>query len=183
MIGTFSSGNASRQCGICDKGWTTQGEGCSSCTVKVQSTDLTKDYAIIASFGVVLNGTSLREIHDMELGVSGSGKAVLSILIKKDMSEAFHISMGDVDVTKVSPAGHRALLVNVTTTFKVPMSGNATEEERDAAFQNAILEGDSAIVEISKNADRALQRTTKTTNSHAEVLKVACKNYALVFFR
>lgn len=169
MLGTFSEGNGSRQCAICDQGWTTYGEGHSSCMVRVHSTDLSKDYAIIASFAVLLNGTSLEEISDMEPGVNGSGVAVLSILIRKDMSEAFNISMGDIAVTDVSTVGHRVLLVNVTTTFKVPVPDTATEEERDAALHNAMLDGDSAIWEIATNADRALQRTTKATNSHAEV--------------
>ncbi|GMH32813.1 hypothetical protein BSKO_00647 [Bryopsis sp. KO-2023] len=171
MIGTYSKGSGSEQCDICSKDWTTHGEGQSSCLVHVRKTDLSKHYAIIASFGVFLNGTSLEEISSLEPGVSGPGVAVLSILIKKDVSEAFNISIGDVDVTDVSQVGQRTLLVNVTTTFKVPMPMNATEEEQNAVMQNALLEGDSAIWEIVKDADRALQRTTKATNAHAKVTR------------
>lgn len=169
MLGTFSAGNGSEQCTICENGWTTHEEGRSSCMVRVRSTDLSKDYAIIASFAVLLNGTSLEEISDIERGVDGSGVAVLSILIRKDMSEAFNISMGDIAVTDVSSVGHRMLLVNVTTTFKVPVPDTATEEEREAALENAMLDGDNAIQEIVTNPDRALQRTTKATKAHAEV--------------
>ena len=63
MIGSAANQRGSRYCQLCPDGYTTFAEGAAHCTVPVESTDLSRYYAVIASFDVVLNGTSLEEIE------------------------------------------------------------------------------------------------------------------------
>lgn len=46
-----------------------------------QGTDLSSRYAVIVSFGVLLNGTALNEIA-ARVGVNGSSEAVLDTLVR-----------------------------------------------------------------------------------------------------
>lgn len=94
---------------------------------------------------------------------------VLKTLIRTDMADALNISVGDVAVTKVSPYGDRALLVNVDTTFKVDVDESAEPEEVDAQVAMARLRGDHAVYKVQTDPDGVLRRTTQATHSHAHM--------------
>lgn len=69
MIGSAANKEGSEYCQLCPEGYMTDREGAAHCTVSVRSTDLRTSYAIIASFGVVLNGTSLEEVERLGTGL------------------------------------------------------------------------------------------------------------------
>eukprot|EP00210_Caulerpa_lentillifera_P001894 g1822.t1 len=169
MIGSAANKQGSEYCQLCPDRYMTDREGSAHCTVSIKSTDLSTSYAIIASFGVVLNGTSLEEVERLGTGVRASGIIVLKTLIRTDMADALNISVGDVAVTGVTPYGKRALLVNVDTTFKIDVDESAEPEEVDAKVALARLKGDHAVAKVQNDPDGVLRRTTKATHSHAHV--------------
>lgn len=173
MIGTYASEYGSQSCSVCDEGWMTAGDGHAACTVKLRSTDLSKEYAIIVSLAVLLNGTSLDEISQaragLSSGVNASGVAVLELSIRADLAGVFNISMADVSVTDVTAVGHRRLQVSILSTVKVDECVNATQEQCEAAFHVAASEADTTINKIATDPDSYLQRTIQATNSQPQV--------------
>lgn len=65
LFGSAAVGEGSEYCELCPEGYITQSEGSAHCTVLIESTDLRRYYAVIVSFGVVLNGTTLEEIDQL----------------------------------------------------------------------------------------------------------------------
>jgi len=63
MFGSVAARPGSRYCELCPDGYITEKEGSAHCTVPVKFTDLRRYYAVIASFVVVLNGTTLEEVE------------------------------------------------------------------------------------------------------------------------
>ncbi|CAD7704232.1 unnamed protein product [Ostreobium quekettii] len=178
ILGTYTSETASQYCKVCEEGWMTDGDMRDNCTVKLLPTDLSREYAIIVSLGVILNGSSLDEIQTLKTGlisgVNASGVAVLELSIRADMAGVFNISMGDVFVTHITDmpdVGHRRLLLNVSSTVKVDDSRcvSGTKEECEAAFNLAEHKADDKLIEVQNNPDAYLQRTIQATNSQRQV--------------
>ncbi len=63
MLSTPLTLQGSRLCFMCPENMTNLEDGSTACSVPVQpGTNLTMRYAVIVSFGVYLNGTTLEEI-------------------------------------------------------------------------------------------------------------------------
>ena len=65
MFGSATNRRGSQYCHLCPEGYMTERDGSAHCTVLIESTDLRRHYAVIASFDVLLDGTSLEEIEDL----------------------------------------------------------------------------------------------------------------------
>lgn len=97
--GTYSSGPNARACQLCPANMTTPGSGGESCSVALNTTDLSRDYAVVVQLSVAflvntsdINGVSLRTALD------GTAEAVVAYLIRMDTATVFGISIGDVAV-------------------------------------------------------------------------------------
>jgi len=175
MFGSAANKPGSQYCELCPDGYITDKEGAAHCTVPVKFTDLRRYYAVIASFRVVLNGTSLQEIERLGKSVHASGVVVLKMLVRTDMADALNISVGDVAVTSVTPVGRHALSIYVDTTFKVEVPADADPEEVDREVKATMLKGDDAVREFANNPDRVLKRTTRATHARANVNRDSAK--------
>ncbi|KAK9803015.1 hypothetical protein WJX72_000035 [[Myrmecia] bisecta] len=161
IIGTYSPYQGSRLCTMCPDNMTNHEDGSSNCAIPVQpGTNLTIRYAVIISFGVFFNGTTLDEIAT-RVGVNATSEAVLEHLIRADTANAFNISQGDVEVTGISQVARRLLYVNVTATLGVDVPPGASEDDIKTALEVANLSADDPIAMLSKNPDKFFGRTTK----------------------
>lgn len=196
IFGSAANQVGSLYCQLCPEGYMTEKEGAAHCTVPVESTDLHQYYAVILSFSVLLNGTSLEEIESLGtctqpfflkkfnwivLAVHAPGIVVLEILVRTDVADAMNISVGDVAVTNISPVGRHALSIELDTTFKAEISKDAQPEEVDRGLKQTILRGDENVERLVNDPDRAFHRTTSSTNSHAQANFLIILSFESVF--
>ncbi|KAK9837118.1 hypothetical protein WJX81_003998 [Elliptochloris bilobata] len=168
IIGTHAPRVGSRLCLMCPENATNLEDGSDACTVAVQpGTNLTTRYAVIVSFGVFLNGTSLDDIAP-KVGVNASSRVILERLVRADTASAFNISVGDVKVTGVTQVARRMLYVNVTATLGVDVPPGASADDINAALEVASLSADDPIAMLAANPDRFFGRTTKALDVTAE---------------
>lgn len=126
---------------ICDReGTTTTSEGSTSCDITVtndgsglDSLDGAVDYeyALLLSFGVVLDGALLEAVSRSTTGINGSSEGIVAVLVKSDTATALNVSVGSVQVLGVQQLDSRQLLVNVSAT--VPVAGEVQEQQDGVA--------------------------------------------------
>jgi hypothetical protein len=83
------------------------------------------EYAILLSFGVVLEGTMLEAVTRSTTGINGSSEGIVAVLVASDTASALNVSLGSVQVLAVQQIGSRQLLVNVSATVPVDAEGEA----------------------------------------------------------
>ncbi|KAK9825612.1 hypothetical protein WJX74_010253 [Apatococcus lobatus] len=168
IVGTFGPEEGEELCTMCPKNFTNFEDGSSGCSIPViPGTNLRMRYAVIVSFGVFLNGTSLDSIA-AKVGVNAAPEDVLDHLIKLDTATAFNISEGDVYVSSVTQLSRRVLYVNVTATLGVDVPPGASSDDVTEALDLKNLSADEAIGLLSENPDKFLGRTTKALGVSAE---------------
>jgi hypothetical protein len=96
-------------------------------------------YAILLSFGVVLDGTMLEAVTRSTTGINGSSEGIVAVLVASDTASALNVSLGSVQVLGVQQIGSRQLLVNVSATVPVDAEGEAA-----AATTQDLSAGESA---------------------------------------
>lgn len=80
--GTYSPSSGSQLCLMCPANYTNAADGSASCPSSIPpGTDLAQRYAVIVSFGVYFNGTTLDEIA-RHVGVEASSFQVLAGLVR-----------------------------------------------------------------------------------------------------
>ncbi|DBA75632.1 TPA: hypothetical protein ACH3X2_009068 [Trebouxia sp. C0005] len=168
ITGTYSPSEGSQLCSMCGENTTNLEDGSSSCPVAlVPGASPSYRYAVIVSFGVLLNGTALDDIAS-KAGVNASSEQVLEWLVRADTASAFNISLGDVSVTGVQQVERRILYVNVTATLGVELAPGATPDEVEAAMDLTSLSADDPIGLLSNDPDKFFGRTTKALDVTAE---------------
>ncbi|KAK9917087.1 hypothetical protein WJX75_000778 [Coccomyxa subellipsoidea] len=168
IIGTFAPRMGSKLCVMCPTNTTNLEDGSYDCPVAVlPGGSLAARYAVIVSFGVYLNGTSLDDIAH-KVGVNASSVAILEHLIRSDTASAFNISVGDVNVTGISQVSRRVLYVNVTATLGVDVPPNASADDIKTALEVTNLSADDPIAMLAQNPDKFFGRTTKALDVTAE---------------
>ncbi|CAL8464733.1 g4268 [Coccomyxa elongata] len=168
IIGTYAPWRGSKLCMMCPTNTTNLEDGSYDCPVAVlPGASLAARYAVIVSFGVYLNGTSLEEIA-RKVGVNASSVAILEHLVRADTASAFNISVGDVNVTGISQVSRRVLYVNVTATLGVDVPPNASADDIKTALEVTNLSADDPIAMLAQNPDKFFGRTTKALDVTAE---------------
>jgi hypothetical protein len=79
----------------------------------------TSDVAILLSFGLLLDGTSLEAVSRSLTGINGSSEGIVGVLVRGDTASALNISLGSVQVLAVQQINSRQLLVNVSAALPV----------------------------------------------------------------
>eukprot|EP00879_Flechtneria_rotunda_P014074 GHRR01014704.1.p1 GENE.GHRR01014704.1~~GHRR01014704.1.p1 ORF type:complete len:398 (+),score=116.21 GHRR01014704.1:218-1411(+) len=148
----------------CRDGTTTSSGGARSCDMSVTGTALAgvadaSDYAILVSFGVVVDGAALEAVTRSTTGINGSSEGIVAVLIQGDTATALNVSLGDVQVLGVQQIGTRQLLVNVSATVPVPAEAAAAAATDD-------LSADQLIQRLIDDPNTFL-RTTQTLGAES----------------
>jgi hypothetical protein len=77
------------------------------------------DYAILLSFGVLLEGATLDSVSRATTGINGSSEGIVAVLVQGDTALALNVSLHQVEIVGVRQIGVRQLLVNVSATVPV----------------------------------------------------------------
>ncbi|WIA29687.1 hypothetical protein OEZ86_012169 [Tetradesmus obliquus] len=166
LPGTFAAEAGSLFCNICRDGSTTSSEGATSCDVSlsdggsVLDSQGASEYAILLSFGVVLDGTLLEAVTRSTTGINGSSEGIVAVLVASDTASALNVSLGSVQVLAVQQIGSRQLLVNVSATVPVEAEGEA------AAATTQDLSADELIQRLVDDPNTFL-RTTQTLGAES----------------
>lgn len=130
---------------VCRDGTTTYSEGATSCDLSVSDggsvidSQSASDYAILLSFGVVLDGTTLEAVTRSTTGINGSSKGIVAVLVRGDTASALNVSLGSVKVLAVQQISSRQLLVNVSATVPVPIDDGAAAATQDLSAGAGVL--------------------------------------------
>lgn len=154
LEGDFSSTNIS----LCPRattrrdGTTTYSEGSTICDVTVRKDASALDalpstngseYALLLSFGVVLDGALLETVSRSTTGINGSSEGIVSVLIRSDTATALNVTLGSVQVNSVQQLDSRQLLINVSAAVPVPddqqQQGGPTADAQDLAAGELIF--------------------------------------------
>ncbi|WIA09604.1 hypothetical protein OEZ85_008996 [Tetradesmus obliquus] len=166
LPGTFAAEAGSLFCNICRDGSTTSSEGATSCDVSlsdggsVLDSQGASEYAILLSFGVVLDGTLLEAVTRSTTGINGSSEGIVAVLVASDTASALNVSLGSVQVLAVQQISSRQLLVNVSATVPVEAEGEA------AAATTQDLSADELIQRLVDDPNTFL-RTTQTLGAES----------------
>eukprot|EP00878_Enallax_costatus_P024446 GHUV01026086.1.p1 GENE.GHUV01026086.1~~GHUV01026086.1.p1 ORF type:complete len:468 (+),score=93.20 GHUV01026086.1:848-2251(+) len=138
-------------CIVCRDGTTTYSEGSTTCDVTVRKDASALDalpstngseYALLLSFGVVLDGALLETVSRSTTGINGSSEGIVSVLIRSDTATALNVTLGSVQVNGVQQLDSRQLLINVSAAVPVPgdqaQQDGPTQEAQDLAADELI---------------------------------------------
>lgn len=130
----------------CRDGTTTYSEGSTSCNITVTpdstaldalSSATDSEYALLLSFGVVLDGAMLEAVSRSTTGINGSSEGIVSVLVRSDTATALNVSLGSVQVNGVQQLDSRQLLINVSAAVPVAedqaQQDGATADAQDLA--------------------------------------------------
>eukprot|EP01023_Acetabularia_acetabulum_P043071 TRINITY_DN4295_c0_g1_i2.p1 TRINITY_DN4295_c0_g1~~TRINITY_DN4295_c0_g1_i2.p1 ORF type:complete len:1008 (-),score=123.57 TRINITY_DN4295_c0_g1_i2:305-3328(-) len=159
LQGTFASSNGSSICEVCEEGSVTFYEGSATCMDREKYlAQLSKDYKVVVSFALWLNGTSWEDIDakTINLGVNASSNTILSLLLQADTARLFNISFQDVQVMELLEVQTRSLSenstmirANITATLHQECDGKKGKQSFDECVELMHSDADHALYELS----------------------------------
>jgi hypothetical protein len=134
----------------------------------VLDSQFASEYAILLSFGVVLDGTMLEAVTRSTTGINGSSEGIVAVLVASDTASALNVSLGSVQVLAVQQISSRQLLVNVSATVPVD-----AEAEAAAASTQDLSAGESGMYASSQ-----AQAASSTSVPACEAPGACCQGIA-----
>lgn len=153
---------------MCPANFTTEADGSSECNLPVGTgPDLSTRYAVIVSFGMLLNGTALEDIARLA-GVNASSTSILKTLVRSDTASGFNVSMGNVRVLQVTEVSKEVLFVKLSAALPVDVPADASPDDVRAAYNVKSISADHPIQLLVTDPDKFFGRTAKALNVDVE---------------